>query len=97
MLDAIQTFLRGFSLSRAGDEPDGEHSLRLAVALLLLDVARADMEVSAEELTVLSGMAHVLALPSQDLLAQLLGSAIGPEQQWQSLSSTGRYAVSKTG
>ncbi|MGD8620287.1 MAG: TerB family tellurite resistance protein [Gammaproteobacteria bacterium] len=49
MLDAIQTFLRGFSLSRTGDEPDGEHSLRLAVALLLLDVARADMEVSAEE------------------------------------------------
>ena len=70
-------------------------------AALLADpreaAAQWNLEVSAEELTVLSGMAHVLALPSQDLLAQLLGSAIGPEQQWQSLSSTGRYAVSKTG
>lgn len=70
-------------------------------AALLADpreaAVRWNLEVSTEELTVLSGMAHVLALPSQDLLAQLLGSAVGPEQQWQSLSSPGRYAVSKTG
>jgi uncharacterized tellurite resistance protein B-like protein len=49
MLAAIRTFLREYSLSPVEDEPGDEHSLRLAVAMLLLDVARADREVSAEE------------------------------------------------
>lgn len=49
MIAAIRTFLRGFPLPPPDQDPDGEYSLRLAVALLLLDVARADMEISAEE------------------------------------------------
>jgi uncharacterized tellurite resistance protein B-like protein len=49
MLAAIRTLMRKYSLVPVDDTPDGEQSLRLAVALLLLDVARADMEVTGEE------------------------------------------------
>jgi len=49
MLAAIRTFLRRYSIAPPDDEPDGEHDLRLAVALLLLEVARADTEITAEE------------------------------------------------
>jgi uncharacterized tellurite resistance protein B-like protein len=49
MLAAIRSFLREFALPLAADESGGEHSLQLAVGLLLLDVARADMEISPEE------------------------------------------------
>lgn len=55
-------------------------------AALLADpqaaVTRWDLQVSAEELAVLSEVAHLLALPSQDLLSHLLGSTVDPEQQW---------------
>lgn len=49
MLTVIRTFLDKYSATPVGDAPDGEQGLRLAVALLLLDVARADMEVTEEE------------------------------------------------
>jgi len=49
MLAAIRTFLREYSLPRTDENPDREQSLRMAVALLLLDVARADLEISVEE------------------------------------------------
>ena len=49
MLAAIRTFLREYTLPRADDNSDDEHSLRLAVALLLMEVARADLEISEEE------------------------------------------------
>jgi uncharacterized tellurite resistance protein B-like protein len=49
MLAVIRTFLRGYALPLADDESGGEYGLQLAVGLLLLDVARADMDVSMEE------------------------------------------------
>ena len=49
MLAVIRTFLRGYALPLADDESGGECGLQLAVGLLLLDVARADMDVSMEE------------------------------------------------
>jgi uncharacterized tellurite resistance protein B-like protein len=49
MLAAIRTFLRKYSVIPVDDTPDREQSLRLAVAMLLLDVARADTEITAEE------------------------------------------------
>lgn len=49
MLDVIRNLLRENFLPRPVDQTGGEHDLRLAVALLLLDVARADMEISTEE------------------------------------------------
>jgi len=49
MLAAIRSFLHRYSIAPVDDTPDGEQSLRMAVALLLLDVARADTEITAEE------------------------------------------------
>ena len=49
MLAVIRTLLRKYSVDPVDDAPDGEQSLRLAVAMLLLDVARADTEITAEE------------------------------------------------
>jgi uncharacterized tellurite resistance protein B-like protein len=49
MLAVIRNLLSGNVLPLADDESGGEESLQLAVGLLLLDVARADMEVSPEE------------------------------------------------
>lgn len=49
MLAAIRNLLRGYELPLANDETGGERSLQLAVGLLLLEVARADMVVSTEE------------------------------------------------
>jgi len=49
MLAVIRDFLRKYSVVTGDDTPDGERSLRLAVAMLLLDVARADTEITAEE------------------------------------------------
>jgi len=49
MLAVIRTFLRRYTIAPLDEEPDGKHGLRMAVALLLLDVARADTEITAEE------------------------------------------------
>jgi uncharacterized tellurite resistance protein B-like protein len=49
MLAVIRTFLHRYPIYQSDDAPDGEHGLRLAVALLLLDVARADTEITAQE------------------------------------------------
>jgi len=85
MLAAIQTFLRGYSLFPADDEPDGEHSLRLAVALLLLDVARADMEVSAEERQVARQLLERFFPVSPDQAQALVDAAQREAEQATSL------------
>ena len=49
MLAAIRKFLDEYSLPAADDKSGAEDELRLAVALLLMDVARADLDISEEE------------------------------------------------
>ena len=49
MLAAIRSLLRKYSVAPVDDTLDGERGLRMAVAMLLLDVARADTEITAEE------------------------------------------------
>jgi len=85
MLAAIQTFLRGYSLLPADDESAGEHSLRLAVALLLLDVARADMEVTAEERQVARQLLERFFPVSPDQAQALVDTAQREAEQATSL------------
>jgi len=85
MLAAIQTFLRGCSLLPADDEPAGEHDLRLAVALLLLDVARADMEVTAEERQVARQLLERFFPVSPDQARALVDTAQRKAEQATSL------------
>jgi len=49
MLATIRSFLRKYSVAPVDDTLDGEQGLRMAVAMLLLDVVRADTEITAEE------------------------------------------------
>jgi len=49
MLAAIRKFLDEYSLPAADDKSGAEDELRMAVALLLMDVARADLDISEEE------------------------------------------------
>lgn len=49
MIDGIRTFLRKYSVLPDTVEADVEQELRMAVALLLLDVARADSRVTGDE------------------------------------------------
>jgi len=85
MLAAIQTFLRGYSLLPADGEADEEHSLRSAVALLLLDVARADMEVTAEERQVARQLLERFFPVSRDQAQALVDAAQREAEQATSL------------
>jgi uncharacterized tellurite resistance protein B-like protein len=85
MLAAIKTFLRGHSLPLADDGPDGENSLRLAVALLLLDVARADMKDTPEERRVARQLLERFFPVSQDQAQALVETAQREAEQATSL------------
>ena len=85
MLTVIRTYLRGFSTAFAGDEPDEQHSLQLAVALLLLEVARADTEISAEERLVAKQLLERFFPVSQDEVQALIDAAQGEAERATSL------------
>ena len=56
-------------------------------------LARSGFSVSEEELEALSGTVHLLGHSSENLLAKLLTTAIGPTQVWQLKSGSRRYSV----
>lgn len=85
MLAAIRTFLRGYVLPLADDEPGGESSLQMAVGLLLLDVARADMEVSTEERRVARQLLERFFPVSPDQAQALVDAAQREAEQATSL------------
>ena len=75
MLAAIRTFLREYSPPRTDEKSGSEHSLRMAVALLLLDVARADLEISMEERRVARQLLEQLFPVSSDQARALVDAA----------------------
>jgi uncharacterized tellurite resistance protein B-like protein len=75
MLAAIQKFLSKYPVLPVDDEPDREQSLRLAVAMLLLDVARADTEITAEERRVARQMLERFFPVSPDQAQALVAAA----------------------
>jgi uncharacterized tellurite resistance protein B-like protein len=85
MLAAIRTFLREYPLSPADDGPVEEHSLRMAVALLLLDVARADLEVTTEERQVARQLLERFFPVSPDQAQALVDAAQREAEQATSL------------
>jgi len=52
-----------------------------------------NLDVSAEELAVLSKAADLLALPSDRLLGHLLSAAIDPDQQWPWIAPPAQHAT----
>ena len=60
-------------------------------------LARQQLQVTADEMTLLSDLDHLLALHSEDLLSQLLISAVGPTKIWQTRSNSRSYAGAATG
>jgi hypothetical protein len=56
-------------------------------------LAKWDLDVSEEELAVLSKAAHLLALPSERLLGHILSAADGPEQQWPWIAPPAQHAT----
>jgi uncharacterized tellurite resistance protein B-like protein len=85
MLAVIRTFLRENLFNQADEEPAGEHSLRMAVALLLLDVARADMEISEEERQVARQLLERFFPMSPDEAQALVAAAQRESEQATSL------------
>lgn len=60
-------------------------------------LAQRQLRVTADEMTLLSDLDHLLAQRSEDLLSQLLVSAIGPEKIWQARTTSKGYAGATTG
>jgi uncharacterized tellurite resistance protein B-like protein len=85
MLAAIRNLLRGYALPLASDESDGERSLQLAVGLLLLDVARADMVISTEERHVARNLLERFFPVAQDQAQALVDAAEREAEQATSL------------
>ena len=85
MLAAIRTFLRTYSIAPLDDEPDEEHELRMAVALLLLDVARADTEITVEERQVARQLLERFFPISSDQAQTLVDAAQHAAEQATSL------------
>jgi uncharacterized tellurite resistance protein B-like protein len=75
MLAAIRSFLRKYSVAPVDDTLDGEQGLRMAVAMLLLDVARADTEITAEERRVARQMLERFFPVSPDQAQALVAAA----------------------
>jgi uncharacterized tellurite resistance protein B-like protein len=75
MLAAIRSLLRKYSVAPVDDTLDGEQGLRMAVAMLLLDVARADTEITAEERRVARQMLERFFPVSPDQAQALLAVA----------------------
>jgi uncharacterized tellurite resistance protein B-like protein len=75
MLAVVRTFLRKYSVAPVDETPDGEQGLRMAVAMLLLDVARADTEITAEERRVARQMLQRFFPVSPDQAQALVAAA----------------------
>jgi hypothetical protein len=60
-------------------------------------LAEHRLQVTADEMSLLSDLDHLLELRSEDLLARLLISAIGPEKIWEAQSNSTSYAGAATG
>jgi len=55
------------------------------------------LQVTADEMSLLSDLDRVLELGSKDLLSRLLISAVGPEKIWVSTANSRSYAGAATG
>lgn len=60
-------------------------------------LAEQQLQVTADEMSLLSDLDHLLGLCSEDLLSRLLISAVGPEKIWVSTSNSRSYAGAATG
>ena len=60
-------------------------------------LAQRQLQVTADEMALLSDLDHLLGLCSEDLLSRLLVSAVGPEKIWVAKSKCRSYAGAATG